>query len=97
MYVSSTRQESSVGFILARQRLDLIKLPYYGGKVLNPPVYSSMINTEASLDPYLFQIAVAQRVAEIPADTQQDERCLKVAILEELGLRLSLHERGSGC
>ena len=66
-----------------------------GGVMLNPAVYSSMIDTEAAFDHHLFQVTVAQGVAEIPANAQQDERCLKVAIFEELGLWLSWHAMGS--
>ncbi len=62
---------------------------------MNPAVYGSMINRETSLNHHLFQIAVTQRVAEIPTNTQQDERCLKVAILEQLGLGLSRQTVGS--
>ncbi len=56
-----------------------------------------MVYEKATRDDHLFQVAVAQRVEELPGDTEQYDRRLNVAILEELGLRHSLHERDADC
>lgn len=81
--------------IIGRLEFGSAALLQNGGKALNPPVYCSMIYRETSFDYHLFQIAVAQRVPQVPTNAQQDERRLKVAVLEELGLVLSWHEMGS--
>ena len=53
-----------------------------------------MIYTEASLYHHLLQVPVAERVAEIPTETKQDDLGFKMPVLEEFRVA---HEQGSKC
>src|SRR4051812_229656 len=61
----------------------------------HPPVQSAVINLQAALPEQLFDVAVAEWVAQIPGDGLQDQRCLEVAALEVVfGPALQLLDKG---
>src|SRR3954463_15583423 len=48
----------------------------------HPAVQGGVIDLEAALEEQLFDVTVAQRIAQIPGDGLQDQRCLEVAAFE---------------
>src|SRR5258707_9723746 len=59
--------------------------------VLHPTIDRCMIDVQAPLEHHLFQISVAERIPEVPADTEQNDLGLEVAPFERGGV----HEIGS--
>ncbi len=62
------------------------------GIALDPAVNGGMIDTESALGHRLFQVAVAERIPQIPAHVQQDDPGFEVTLVERT---LVLHERNS--
>src|SRR5215218_8710021 len=48
----------------------------------HPPVQGAVINLKAALEEQLLDVAIAQRIAQVPRDRLQDQRCLEVPALE---------------
>jgi hypothetical protein len=47
----------------------------------NPAVQGGVIDLQAALQKQLLNVPVAERIAQIPADRLQDQRCLEVPAL----------------
>ena len=54
-----------------------------GRETLDPAPDRDMVHREAALRYYFFQISVAERIPQIPADTQYDDSVLEVSSAEE--------------
>ena len=52
---------------------------------LNPPVDRCMIDCEVALLHHLFEIAITEGIAQIPANAQENNLGLIVTPLEEIG------------
>ncbi len=64
----------------------------FWGIALHPAVDGAMIDPESAFRHHLFHIAIAERVPQIPAHTQQDDLSLEMTPLERT---LLLHEGNS--
>src|SRR5215208_3375948 len=61
----------------------------------DPAVQGGVIDLEAALEEQLFDVTVAQGIAQVPRDGLQDQRCLEMAALEIiLGPTLQLLDKG---
>ena len=87
MYVSSTRHESFVVL-----RWDRHRFSSSGASCCTRAVDHGVIDVQASLEHHLLQVAVAKRIPQIPADTQQNNLGLEVTPFECDG---GMHEIGS--
>src|SRR6266496_3033967 len=84
MYVSSTRQESVVGF-----KWGTISPLQFRRVVLHPPINGRVINIQPSFSHHLFQITIAQRRAQIPSDAQENDIRLEMAPFKRI---LAIHD-----
>jgi hypothetical protein len=48
----------------------------------DPAVQGGVVDLQAALQKQLLDVAIAERIAQIPRDGLQDQRCLEVAALE---------------
>src|SRR5438132_5024868 len=87
MYVSSTRHESFVVL-----RWDRHRFSSSGASCCTRAADRGVIDVQASLEHHLLQVAVAKRIPQIPADTQQNNLGLEVTPFECDG---GMHEIGS--
>ena len=55
--------------------------------IFSQVVHCSVIDRDAALGHHLFQVPEAQIVGEIPADTEQDYRSIKMPALKHVCLR----------
>src|SRR4051812_9099067 len=61
----------------------------------HPPVQSGVVDLEAALQEQLLDVAVAERIAQVPRDRLQDQRRFEVPALEVvLGAALQLLDKG---
>src|SRR5215203_2655331 len=61
----------------------------------DPTVQGGVVHLQATLEEQLLDVTVAQRVAQVPRDGLQDQRCLEVPTLEiVLGPALQLLDKG---
>src|SRR5712671_5236917 len=54
-----------------------------GRIVLDPAPYGDVVHQQAAFHHYLFQVAVAERVAQIPPNAQDDDHVLEVSPSEQ--------------
>ena len=48
----------------------------------HPAVQGGVVHLQAALQEQLLDVAIAERIAQVPGDGLQDQRCLEVAALE---------------
>jgi hypothetical protein len=49
----------------------------------DPAIEGGVVDLQAALPEQLLDVTIAQRIAQIPGDRLQDQRCLEVAALED--------------
>lgn len=61
-------------------------LPELGSVVLHPTLDRGVFDNDATLAHHLFQVPIAQRLAQVPAHTQEDDLAFEVPPFERVGL-----------
>jgi hypothetical protein len=62
----------------------------------NPTIDGAVVDLEAALSQHLFQVAIAQRLAQVPGNRLNDQPCLEMPSFEIiLRLTLQLFRNGS--
>ena len=54
-----------------------------GRIVLDPAPYGDVVHQQAAFHHHLFQVAVAERVAQVPSNAQDDDHVLEVSPSEQ--------------